>query len=52
MSNPEDIPEDRYKSYSCICGGNISLNLATLNWECDKCDFSKPDLEKEKTDDN
>lgn len=43
MSSPEDIPEDRCPSYPCNCGGNITQDVVTGNWECDQCNFNMPD---------
>lgn len=50
MAPPEDIPEDRFESIPCECGGNITLNSNSLLWECDTCDFSQPNktIKKEK----
>lgn len=47
MSLPEDIPEDRCPSYPCDCGGNITQNLKTGDWECDQCNFSMPNQKEE-----
>ena len=34
------IPEDREKTYQCPqCGGNVTLQKTTQQWECDNCDF-------------
>lgn len=50
MASPEDIPEDKCISIPCECGGNIILNSNSLFWECDTCNFSRPDktIKKEK----
>lgn len=34
----DDIPEDRCPSYGCDCSGNITQNIVSGNWECDRCD--------------
>ena len=43
MPSPEDIPEDRFISIPCECGGNITFYSNSLLWECDTCNFSRPD---------
>lgn len=46
MTYPESIPEDESRSYRCQCGGNITQNIVTGKWECDRCAFSEPEEEE------
>lgn len=40
MGQPEDIPEDRERSFHCECGGSIT-EISPGSWECDSCNFKK-----------
>jgi ribosomal protein L37AE/L43A len=50
MNSFDDIPENDAESYPCSkChNGNVTQNIITGVWECDKCDFSaKPNDDEE-----
>jgi len=34
------------EGFPCECGGSITMTIDAKFWECSKCDFKKPALER------
>lgn len=42
----DEDPDNSYEHYKCDnCGGTITLNRNTKEWECDHCDFTAKDTQ-------